>query len=65
VPGEVVLDAESANSPFSAAQLRHIGMPGIEVQQMPAWVCAEIVAVTRQVPRSNSFLPGKVYPAEK
>jgi hypothetical protein len=38
-------------------------MPGIEVQQMPAWVCAEIVAVTRQVP--NSFLPGKVYPAEE
>jgi uncharacterized caspase-like protein len=47
----VALDGDGANSPFSAALSRHIGTPGLEVQQMLTPV-REIVATTRskQVP---------------
>jgi uncharacterized caspase-like protein len=65
--GQVALDGEGANSPFSAALSRHIGTPGLEVQQMLTRVRAEVVAATRskQVPWSNSSLLGEVYLAEK
>jgi tetratricopeptide (TPR) repeat protein len=66
-PGQVALDGEGANSPFSAALSRHIGTPGLEVQQMLTRVRAEVVAATRskQVPWSNSSLLGEVYLADK
>jgi uncharacterized caspase-like protein len=66
-PGEVALDGEGANSLFSAALSRHIGTPGLEVQQMLTPVRAEVVAATKskQVPWSNSSLLGEVYLAEK
>jgi tetratricopeptide (TPR) repeat protein len=66
-PGKVALDGEGANSPFSAALSRHIGTPGLEVQQMLTRVRAEVVSTTknRQVPWSNSSLLGEVYLAEK
>jgi tetratricopeptide (TPR) repeat protein len=66
-PGQVALDGEGENSPFSAALSRHIGTPGLEVQQMLTRVRAEVVAATRarQVPWSNSSLLGEVYLAEK
>ncbi|QPF93921.1 caspase family protein [Bradyrhizobium commune] len=66
-PGQVALDGEGANSPFSAALSRHIGTPGLEVQQMLTRVRAEVVSTTKnkQVPRSNSSLLGEVYLAEK
>ena len=66
-PGQVALDGEGANSPFSAALTRHIGTPGLEVQQMLTRVRAEVVAATRgkQVPWSNSSLLGDVYLADK
>jgi uncharacterized caspase-like protein len=66
-PGKVALDGEGANSPFSAALSRHIGTPGLEVQQMLTRVRAEVVAATRnqQVPWSNSSLLGEVSLAEK
>jgi uncharacterized caspase-like protein len=66
-PGQVALDGEGANSPFSAALSRHIGTAGLEVQQMLTRVRAEVVAATksRQVPWSNSSLLGEVYLAEK
>ena len=68
-PGQVALDGEGANSPFSAALTRHIGTPGLEVQQMLTLtrVSAEVVAATKgkQVPWSNSSLLGEVYLAEK
>ena len=66
-PRQVALDGEGANSPFSAALSRHIGTPGLEVQQMLTRVRAEVVAATkaRQVPWSNSSLLGEVYLAEK
>ena len=66
-PGKVALDGEGANSPFSAALSRHIGTPGLEVQQMLTRVRAEVVAATKnqQVPWSNSSLLGEVYLTEK
>jgi tetratricopeptide (TPR) repeat protein len=66
-PGQVALDGEGANSPFSAALSRHIGTTGLEVQQMLTRVRAEVVAATRskQVPWSNSSLLGEVFLAEK
>jgi uncharacterized caspase-like protein len=66
-PGQVALDGEGANSPFSAALSRHIGTPGLEVQQMLTRVRAEVVATTKskQVPWSNSSLLGEVYLAQK
>ena len=65
--GNVALDGVGANSPFSAALSRHIGTPGLEVQQMLTRVRAEVVGATRrqQVPWSNSSLLGEVYLAEK
>ncbi len=66
-PGKVALDGEGDNSPFSAALSRHIGAPGLEVQQMLTRVRAEVVASTKnkQVPWSNSSLLGEVYLASK
>lgn len=62
-PGQVALDGEGDNSPFSAALVRHIGTPGLDLQQMLTRVRAEVVAVTkrRQVPWSNSSLLGEVF----
>ncbi len=42
-PGQVALDGEGGNSPFSGALSRHLGTPGIEVQQMLTHVRAEVV----------------------
>ena len=66
-PGQVALDGEGANSPFSAALSRHLSTPGLEVQQMLTRVRAEVVAATqsKQVPWSNSSLLGEVYLAQK
>ncbi|MGJ4888158.1 caspase family protein [Bradyrhizobium sp. HKCCYLRH3099] len=66
-PGKVALDGQGDNSPFSAALSRHIGTPGLEVQQMLTRVRAEVVAATqnKQVPWSNSSLLGEVYLAAK
>ena len=62
-PGQVALDGEGDNSPFSAALGRHISTPGLEVQQMLTRVRSEVVSATRnkQVPWSNSSLLGEVY----
>ena len=63
----MALDGEGTNSPFSAALSRHIGAPGLEVQQMLTRVRAEVVATTgnKPVPWSNSSLLGEVYLAAK
>jgi uncharacterized caspase-like protein len=65
-PGEVALDGEGANSPFTSALARHISTPGLEVQAMLTRVRAEVVAATKskQVPWSNSSLLGDVYLAK-
>jgi tetratricopeptide (TPR) repeat protein len=66
-PGQVALDGDGINSPFSTALVRHIGTPGLEVQQMLTRVRAEVVASTKskQVPWSNSSLLGEIYLAGK
>lgn len=66
-PGQVALDGEGANSPFSAALSRHLGTPGLEVQQMLTRMRAEVVSITKnkQVPWSNSSLLGEVYLAAR
>ena len=62
-PGQVALDGEGQNSPFSSSLSRHISTQGLEVQQMLTRVRAEVVAATKskQVPWSNSSLLGEVY----
>ena len=62
-PGQIALDGDGANSPFSDLLARHIGTPGLEVQQMLTRVRAEVVTTTKskQVPWSNSALLGEVY----
>jgi uncharacterized caspase-like protein len=62
-PGQVALDGDGDNSPFSSALARHISTPGLEVQQMLTRVRSEVVAATKnkQVPWSNSSLLGEVY----
>jgi tetratricopeptide (TPR) repeat protein len=62
-PGQIALDGDGANSPFSLALARHLGTPGLEVQQMLTRVRAEVVSAThgKQVPWSNSSLLGEVY----
>jgi tetratricopeptide (TPR) repeat protein len=62
-PGQVALDGDGSNSPFSAALSRHISTPGLEVQQMLTRVRSEVVFATKskQVPWSNSSLLGEVF----
>lgn len=62
-PGQVALDGTGENSPFSAALARHIGTPGLELQQMLTRVRAEVLTVTgkKQLPWSTSALLGEVY----
>jgi tetratricopeptide (TPR) repeat protein len=62
-PGQVALDGDGDNSPFSASLVRHIGTAGIEIQQMLTRVRTDVVGTTKgkQVPWSNSSLLGEVY----
>jgi uncharacterized caspase-like protein len=62
-PGQLALDGDGTNSPFSTALIRHISTPGLEVQQMLTRVRADVVATTgsKQVPWSNSSLIGEVF----
>ncbi len=62
-PGQVALDGDGSNSPFSSALGRHITTPGLELQQMLTRVRSEVVSATKgkQVPWSNSSLLGEVY----
>ena len=46
-PGRARRRRRRRNSPFAAALSRHIGTPGLEVQQMLTRVRAEVVAATR------------------
>ena len=66
-PGQVALDGQGSNSPFSTALAHHLGTRGIEVQQMLTRVRAEVAASTdnKQVPWSNSSLLGEVFLAGK
>jgi hypothetical protein len=61
-PDNVALDGTGSHSPFTAALLKHIGTPGLEVRAMMTRVRADVLAATRekQVPWDHSSLIGEV-----
>jgi uncharacterized caspase-like protein len=62
-PGAVALDGDGSNSPFTAALVKHIRTPGLEVRQMLTRVRSDVASVTqkKQIPWDNSSLLGEVY----
>ncbi len=62
-PGQVALDGDGANSPFTTGLLKHLRTPGLEVRQMLTRVRGDVAGAThnRQVPWDNSSLFGEVY----
>src|SRR5581483_10116319 len=62
-PNNVALDGAGRNSPFTAALLKHVVTPGIEVRQMLSRVRGDVLAATerRQTPWDSSSLTGDVY----
>jgi uncharacterized caspase-like protein len=61
-PDNVALDGEGRNSPFTAALLKHIATPNVEIGTIMRRVRADVVAATheRQVPWDHSSLIGEV-----
>lgn len=62
-PGDVALDGQGANSPFTAALLKYIPQRGLEIQQLMTKVKAEVYQTThnRQSPWHNSNLRTEFY----
>lgn len=62
-PGNVALDGNGRNSPFTEALLRHIGAPGEDIHAVMRKVRADVVTATRQtqVPWENSSLVDEIY----
>ncbi|MEO3475236.1 caspase family protein [Roseomonas sp. CAU 1739] len=62
-PGTVAADGAGRNSPFTAALLRRIETPGLELRQMLAEVRRDVREATggRQVPWEHSALEGAFY----
>jgi TPR repeat protein len=62
-PNNVALDGAGRNSPFTAALLKHVITPGIEVRQMLSRVRGDVLAATerRQTPWDSSSLTGDIY----
>lgn len=62
-PGEVALDGDEDNSPFTAALLKHIETPGLEIEIMMKRVKADVYAATggTQSPWHNSALRKEFY----
>ena len=61
-PDNVALDGDGRNSPFTAALLKHIDTPGLEISSLLKRVRSDVVAATRgqQVPWDHSSLMGEV-----
>jgi tetratricopeptide (TPR) repeat protein len=61
-PDNVALDGEGRNSPFTAALLKHIATPKLEISALMKRVRADVIAATRekQVPWDHSSLVGDV-----
>jgi tetratricopeptide (TPR) repeat protein len=61
-PDNVALDGSGRNSPFTAALLKHIATPNVEIGTIVRRVRADVVAATRQrqVPWDHSSLIGEV-----
>jgi hypothetical protein len=62
-PGQVALDGSGPHSPFTAALLKHIASPGVELRTMLTHVRSEVVRATqnKQVPWDHSSLLDAVY----
>lgn len=62
-PGNVALDGEGRNSPFTKALLKYIETPGATIGDVMIDVRKQVIAETgeRQVPWENSSLTGKFY----
>jgi uncharacterized caspase-like protein len=62
-PGNVALDGEGRNSPFTTALLKYIEAPGLEIRQVLTRVRNEVITTTRdkQVPWDSSSLRGDFY----
>lgn len=62
-PGNVALDGEGRNSPFTKALLQHIETPGVDIGSMMINVRKDVLKSSRgkQVPWENSSLTGQFY----
>jgi tetratricopeptide (TPR) repeat protein len=62
-PNNVALDGTGRNSPFTAALLKHVATPGLEVRQMISRVRGDVLQETdrRQTPWDSSSLVGDVH----
>lgn len=61
-PGQVALDGQGDNSPFTEALLKHIETPGLEIRQLMARVRSDVRRTTReQVPWEQSALEGEFF----
>lgn len=62
-PGNIALDGNGRNSPFTDALLRHMGTPGEDLHELMRKVRADVVNATgqTQVPWENSSLVDRVY----
>ncbi|HEY1360865.1 MAG TPA: tetratricopeptide repeat protein [Xanthobacteraceae bacterium] len=62
-PGKTAADGAGAHSPFTAALLKHLSTPRLEINQMLTRVRVDVVEATRreQVPWTNSSLLGEIY----
>ncbi|MEM9633243.1 MAG: caspase domain-containing protein [Pseudomonadota bacterium] len=61
-PGNVALDGEGDNSPFTSALLKHLGTPGQDITRNLIAVRRDVLEATKgqQVPWENSSLTGEV-----
>lgn len=61
-PGNVALDGEGRNSPFTGALVEHLGHPGEDISQNLVRVRVDVLQATggQQIPWENSSLTGKV-----
>jgi uncharacterized caspase-like protein len=61
-PGNVALDGEGKNSPFTTALLKHLGTPGQDITRDLVMVRRDVLEATKgqQVPWDNSSLTGEV-----
>jgi uncharacterized caspase-like protein len=61
-PNNVALDGAGRNSPFTAALLKHLASPGIDIGIIMRRVRADVIEATRdkQVPWDDSSLVGDV-----
>jgi formylglycine-generating enzyme required for sulfatase activity len=62
-PGNVALDGQGRNSPFTEAMLKHLRTPGLEVRQILTRVRAAVIETTKgkQVPWDSSSLTGDFF----